>query len=173
MRSARLILVAALFTFAACADAASSTSRDEQDVAQTRWEMVLTCEGGAVVVDVDAGERRDLQVVVRSSGSFPALDTTISYNQIKNPSERIYRGDSPYGIFDPVSFRHLRAVDYVRNAAGKRPGFEAIREGDTLRLRSLDLARTGCEPQSLDTSPPDDAFPEACEEASYVFHGCS
>ena len=124
-----------------------------------------------MVVDVDASERRHLQLVVRDPATFAALDA-MPYGEITNASERIYRGDSPYGIFAPGDFRHLRRYELMRDASGQVPGVEVRRDGNDLRLRALDLARPGCEPTSLHTSPPDDVYPDACEARSYVFHGC-
>jgi hypothetical protein len=80
---------------------------DSANVTTSNWQPILSCQNGAVVVDVDTNERRNLQVVVRDGSTFSVLDSTITFGQIQNPNERIYRATSPFGIFDPAQFRHL------------------------------------------------------------------
>lgn len=171
-RMLTVLLAASLGFAAACttADEGAVTGDDKNLTAS--WQKLLECENGAVVLDVDTNERRHLQLVVRNAAAFPVLDQTITYGQVKTSSERIYRGDSPYGIFQASQFRHFRTYEASSNAAGQRPGVEAILSNGDLRLRGLDLARSGCQPYSLHTSPPDDAYPAECEATNYVFHGC-
>jgi hypothetical protein len=156
----------------ACGGSSEPVNGDSANVTTSNWQQILSCSNGTVVVDVDTNERRNLQVVVRDASSFSVLDSSITFNQIKNPTERIYRGTSPFGIFDPTQFHHLRANDVVADAAGHLPGVEAILENGELRLRQLDLSRPGCEPTSLHSSPPDDFFPPDCEAANFIFHSC-
>ena len=142
----------------------SGSTGDDQDLIS--WQKVLDCEGA--VVDVDSSERRSLQIVVRDPKAFGAMDA-MPYGEVKRPNERIYRGDSPTGIFSPDQFKHFRRYEVVRDASGRRPGIDVIRDGSNLKFRSLDLARSGCEPYSSGT---DDVYPAECEVASYVFHSC-
>lgn len=156
----------------ACGPSAEPLSESVQNATGTGgvWENVLDC--GGAVIDVDSGERRNLQLVVRDAAAFPVLDRTITYHQIDTGTERIYRGQSPYGVWNVSQFRHFRAYETVRNSAGMMPGIEVIREGAGVRVRQLDLGKTGCQPYSLDVSPPDDAYPAECEVANYVFPQC-
>ena len=174
----RTFLLCTAFTLmvAACggssSDSGAPATGDDMNVTGTTWQKMLSCEGDKVVVDVDTGERRHLQVVVRDPAAFAVLDATITYSEIKNPTERIYRGDSPFGVFSSGDLRHFRTYD-VAGGPGGRPGIDALVKNGDLHLRQLDLSKPGCEPYSLHTSPPDDAYPDACEAANYVFHGCT
>jgi len=174
-RFARLLPVslAVVATLVACGGSSDdAVTGDESNFTADSYAKILECENGSVLVDVDRNERRHLQLVVRDARAFGVLDQTLTYGQIKNPTERIYRGNSPYGIFDSSQFRHFRTYEVTSNASGQRPGVEAILQNGELRLRGLDLARRGCQPYSLRTDPPDDAYPGECEATNYVFRGC-
>jgi hypothetical protein len=160
-----------LACIAACGSETAASTGPEADVTGSSWQKILDCDDGAAVVDVDTNERTHLQLVVRDPNAFATFDA-MPYGEIKNARERIYRGQSPYGIFDTSAFRHLRAYEVAYDANHHLPGFEAIRDGAGLRFRSLDLSLSGCEPMSIASSPPDDAYPAACEVANYVFHAC-
>lgn len=169
MRSLLLPLVALAFVLPACGGAGADDGADpatEQDLSGS-WQKVLECDGATV--DVDPNDRAEMQVVIRGASNLTWFDANAKYGQTKNAKERIYRGRSPWGVFAPGDFKHLRKFEVVRNAAGETPGLDVIRDGDDLDFRVLDLAKKGCQPFS---SGRDDVYPAECEKIDFVFHGC-
>ena len=74
----RLILSALVVAFAACTDSVDELEVDEATTAKadglTTWLKVYDCDGAAVL-DVDSGERRNLQFVIRDPGIVEYLNT--------------------------------------------------------------------------------------------------
>lgn len=130
-----------------------------------RWEQMLQCQDGAVVIDVNTSDRRNLQVVVRDESLFPYFDAKLGYHQIKNANERIYRGQTVAGVFSSNDFVNVYAYE-VTTVDGKRPGFEARKYEDRLVFRALDFEKTQCGGRIIgnDYSP--------CEVANYTFRHC-
>jgi hypothetical protein len=159
-----IVFVSAL---TACGNQGDQRSSGQDDnFTNASWQSILTCDGA--VVDVDASARTHLQLVIRETTAFPWFDNQ-SYGEIKNSNERIYYGDSPFGIFNPSDFRHLRKFEVIANASGHTPGFDIIRDGGGLKFRALDLSRPACEPFG---SGRDDVYPAECEVANFVFNNC-
>lgn len=129
------------------------------------WQRIFTCQGDAVHVDVDTGDRRQLQVVLSDSTLFGYFDSTLAYGQIVNATERIYRGQTDRGVFGASDFVNLFEYD-VAGTAGSRLGFEARRYDNTFVFRELDFVKTRCggELRGNDYT--------SCEVANYVFHDC-
>jgi hypothetical protein len=100
---------------------------------------VFKCRDG--VVDIDLGERRDFQLVVRNSDLFGELDK-FPFQQIKNDKERIYRGRTidGQGVFDSRAFKAFFANDVVGSASGI-PGYVVRADVDagTVRFIAVDL----------------------------------
>jgi hypothetical protein len=95
----------------------------------------------STAADIDLGERRDFQLVVRNRDLFGDLDR-FPFRQLKNDSERIYRGQAidGRGVFDSRAFTGFFANDVVGGPTGL-PGYVVranVDEG-TVRFIAVDL----------------------------------
>ena len=150
MKTKLVALALATFSLAvtACGSEAASSSAASSDVtsAKENWQKVLQCDGA--VVDVDLNERRNFQIVVRDSGKFAQLDA-LPFGEVKNASERIYRGRAidGKGVFASESFNGFFANEVNSHADGTRPGY-VVRSanaggGTTVQFAAVNLATCG------------------------------
>jgi hypothetical protein len=82
------------------------------------WNKVLTCDGGAAALDVDTGERRNLQFVIRDQRivGFFANQVRVSTRGIIAPSgEIILHGRQNNGVWSGSDFRTMDG--WVDNAS--------------------------------------------------------
>ncbi len=99
----------ALPLVAGCAaEEGATVGEDSPEVVS--WNKVLTCDNGAAVLDVDGGERRNLQFVIRDQriiGYF-ANEVRVSTRGIVDRSgEIILRGRQNQGVFGAGDFRAM------------------------------------------------------------------
>jgi len=74
------------------------------------WSTVLTCDNGAAVLDVDAGERRNLQFVIRDQrivGYFASEVRVSTRGIVERSGEIILRGRQDSGVWNSSDFRSL------------------------------------------------------------------
>lgn len=121
-----LAFVASLSIFVASADAASW--------AAPSWQKILTCDNGAVVVDVNTNERRQLQAVIHDVNILRYLYSAGAINLSYGAQEAIIQGWTGNGVFDPGSFSDFKA----------RPGYpydgysiDVRREGQGMKVTFL------------------------------------
>lgn len=86
MKHSLVFLFSAVAFVTGCtAPAAEDEALSESSVAaytSGAWQKLLTCNGGAAVLDVDTGERRNVQLVIRDR-------KVVDYLQSKSPSPMI------------------------------------------------------------------------------------
>jgi hypothetical protein len=84
LRLLALALAASSIAFAGCAATSADEGEDaessEANLGSVAWTPLLTCDGGAAVIDVNKNERRDFQLVVRDrnivrhfASAFPGM----------------------------------------------------------------------------------------------------
>jgi hypothetical protein len=103
------LFVAACASLVGCAGASQESSGDESSASALTgsWQQTLSCNGGAAVLDVDSGERRNLQFVIRDRAAIGYLATNVrvSTRGILAPSgEIILQGWQNEGVWDPSGF---------------------------------------------------------------------
>lgn len=137
---ARLLLsVAALSATAGCSvpteDAGPGVDTSEAAYSSGTYQKLVTCNGGAAVLDVDTGERRQLQFVIRDANAINYLTGQIGMQlgplNRGNGRELIVRGWSKNGAFSAGDFHALSSpistvgnVYVYREGSGIRVKFE-------------------------------------------------
>ena len=75
------------------------------------FEKILECDGGAAVVDVDARERRNLQLVIRDTGIIEYLNDVGAIRANFGDEEAIIRGFSQTGgVFSADQFQSFEQL---------------------------------------------------------------
>ena len=128
------------------------------------WLPVLSCDGGAAVLDVRADERRELQLVIRDSAvlthfapfeffTFGQREFIVS-NFLRDPL-RLELSDPTgpklvdaqlTGVFEPSDFRF-----FIGNARVSRPNstyagrfYSVFRQGEGVRVELKEIKLNGC-----------------------------
>lgn len=94
------------------------------------WQKILDCDNGAAVIDADAGERRNLQFVIRDRGIIGYLNSKVRVSTsgiIVASGEIITNGWQDRGVFQPADFQGFK---------GRLPGVttDVHREGDRVKF---------------------------------------
>jgi hypothetical protein len=104
-----LLSSSALWASLSVGCAAPAETADSTEAALGTWETTLTCNGGAAVLDVDPGERRQLQFVIRDPNAINYLTGAVGlqYGPLNrgNGRELIVAGWSDQGVFSPSNFQ--------------------------------------------------------------------
>jgi hypothetical protein len=97
------LLLAACSAPTAPEDEAASS---EEAYSSSQWTKLLTCNGGAAVLDVDKNERRNVQLVIRDRAAVdylqsksPSNITNARHEIIITPNEQL-----KHGLFSPSDF---------------------------------------------------------------------
>jgi hypothetical protein len=136
----------AVLVVAGCAAPTSSEGDDgssdtsEAAATSTTWIKVADCEGGAVV-DVNAGERRDLQLVVRNREAASYIlahgSDYMRGMQLNAKGELIMRGSTDRGVFYPQDLRSFRGYGNQQ-----WPIYEIIKSSGGVKVSLLGNDRT-------------------------------
>jgi hypothetical protein len=129
--------VVSLATMAGCAaptsDAEPSTDTSEAAYSSGTWQRLVTCNGGAAVLDVDTGERRQLQLDIRDANAVNYLTGQIGMQlgplNRGNGRELIVGGWSNNGAFSRGDFHAFSAPMATVGAA------YVYREGKGIRVK--------------------------------------
>lgn len=110
------------------------------------WMPILTCDNGAATVDIDLGERRNTQLVIRNSQiishfNSARVDLTGTswfvwdghlHNLTNNGNETVVPGEMNQGVFQPNQFRGFTSpVSY----GGRQ--FRVYRVGSGLKIEAF------------------------------------
>jgi hypothetical protein len=142
MNCLRASLFLSLITFVGCSSAdpaVEESSLTESALASKRWEPVVRCEDGTVV-DVNADERRELQLVVRNPRAIEALQHGIEcqWDPAKCPTnargEIVFRGQVDRGVFAPQDFDKFLGWAVPASPDWLVAGL-VDREGDTVKVQ--------------------------------------
>jgi hypothetical protein len=109
MKFVGCLAFAACASLVGCAGASQDATEGETSASELvgTWQQTLTCDGGAAVLDVDNGERRNLQFVIRDRAAIGYLATNVrvSTRGIIAPSgEIILQGRQGDGVWDAAGF---------------------------------------------------------------------
>jgi hypothetical protein len=101
---ASLALVAGCTAPAAEDDAAAETS--EAAYSSGVWQKLMTCNGGAAVLDVDTGDRRNVELVIRDRNVVDYLQSKAPNQMVNAKHEIVIRSGEPmmHGLFSPRDF---------------------------------------------------------------------
>lgn len=137
-----LIYVFAAMVFASCGKTSSQSGVKRQP--NGGWEKILTCDEGAVTVDINTIDRPELQVVIRNQAIIKYLSQDIEWafnhssawrllkagqpSPAKDADEMILDGRIPQVIFQPNQFQKVDA--YINNSML----FSAYRQGNGLSV---------------------------------------
>ncbi len=108
----RIFVFASLFTFA-CGSPPSGDPSASTDSAYSsgQFQKMLTCNGGAAVLDADTGERRQVQFVIRDPNAINWLTGQVGMQlgplNRGNGRELIVSGRSDNGLFSPGDFHSM------------------------------------------------------------------
>ncbi|MCX6117435.1 MAG: hypothetical protein NT027_07835, partial [Proteobacteria bacterium] len=140
------------------------------------WSQIVSCNGGDAIVDVDLGERRNFQLVLKNKFAFAEFDQTgWTHAQIKNDNERIYRGRAidGKGVFNGHDFVGFFAND-VGGGSGTTFGWKVKLEVGTsdhsapwkkLKFTAVDLKKCGGQLRGND-------FPKECSIGEHEWNTC-
>lgn len=150
------------------------------------WESVLTCENGAVTVDVNRDERRNLQIVFRGEDMLLRLKNANMIHPNFGDREFVMRGTHAElhqvtatetepsflgGVFYPWDFRKMY-IDMGQNAADS-----VERSGTSLSLKKFGIASgyscDGYYDGDLTCHGSSLFHKTYMYQGEYVFHGCS
>ena len=162
--SKSISLLAVLLT-GACAAKKNDAGSASLASASENWKRVFECQD-QIHIDYDLNERRHLQVVVTDKSTFGLIDQNITYNQIRNDNERIYRGQGDKGVYSPSDFWTVFSYDPTTYTPTKGLGFEARRYGSNLVFRALDFIKTKCGGSLRGNDY------TRCEVWNYTFNNC-
>lgn len=112
----RIFVLLSLVTVAACGSPAeddASASSSESAYSSGAWQKMVTCNGGAAVLDADTGERRQVQLVIRDPNAINWLTGRVGMQlgplDRGNGRELVVRGWTDNGVFSPADFRSMGA----------------------------------------------------------------
>jgi len=147
------------------------------------WQKIVVCEGGAAYVDVNLGERTNLQLVIRGNevlsrmyyGGFISLNygqheyLLRGYHaELKQVTPTVTQAQSLSGIFYPHDFKKMISEDWNGNA------IEIELRGSELAFKKLSYTSgyscsdpTGCYDGGSQTFHKTYSYQRA-----YVFRGC-
>jgi hypothetical protein len=142
--------------------------------AQASWERVLTCDGGAAVLDVDNQQRTHLQLVIRDGNILGYLNNVGAVSLQYGQREAVIGGYQNDGVFGPGNFSYMNAYA----GGGSNTKVYVNRAGSGLSLRF--------EQASAGVSCPDDcndSLSSSCESrcqpwqssrpvANWLFRDC-
>ena len=94
------------------------------------WQKLLTCNGGAAVLDVDSGERRNVQLVIRDRNIVDYLQSkspdssmvNASHEIVMQASEELIHGLFKASDFGADDFWTYRYPDFLDAAVIQRDG---------------------------------------------------
>jgi hypothetical protein len=108
-------------------DATSATS--EAAYSSGTWTKVATCNGGAAVLDVDTGDRRNVQLVIRDRAAVDYLQSRSASPMVNARHEIVVQSGEPvmHGIFKASDFGaddfwSYRVPDFYNAAIVQRAG---------------------------------------------------
>ena len=148
--SAALLALVTIGLSAGCAAPAAETDpgTDTSTAAYSAgpWQKLITCNGGAAVLDVDSAERRNVQFVIRDRAVVDYLQSksdspmvNASHEIVMQASEEIVHGLFKASDFGADDFWAYRVPDFYNAAIVQRSGrgikvtiaksFEPICEG--------------------------------------------
>jgi len=93
------------------------------------WNKVLTCDGGAAVVDVNDFQRNSVQVVIRDPNVVRYIQSKYYANEFPQSSEVILSGLNARDVYNGSDFQYISLVSF-----GKMM-WEAYRENQGLKVR--------------------------------------
>jgi hypothetical protein len=105
------------------------------------WASALQCDNGAARVEVDLGERRDVQLVVED----PQIRRHLERLTVNPNYSRVIVGRTNNGIFRSSDFRgFLRQGGSPTCHSGYAPTIKVYREGRGLKITVHQEAAEGC-----------------------------
>jgi hypothetical protein len=135
----KLCSLVALGLVVGCSGTHEGTSdTTEERASGTVWEKVLTCDGGAAVLDTDTGERRHLQFVIRNQQIIGYLASQVRVSTqgiISRSGEIIIDGRQNHGVWGGGDFQYMDGrvpyvnVDVHREGGGIRVSFWVNAQG--------------------------------------------
>ncbi len=163
------------------------------------WQRLLTCDGGAAVLDVNTNERRNLQFVIRDANIISFLNSVGAVHSAFGAKEIIESGwtgslewraglgpiihGQPYGapgVFNTGDFKEM-ITEYDTYQGWFGPFVRIAREGAGIKLQYGSIEKRGC--KKLTTYCPGDGYPcqDSCEidysayveKANWVFQNCN
>lgn len=147
-----------VLTTPACAPAADGDPlATSEDSLTSDWRPLLVCNGGAAVVDVDANERRHVQLVVRDGGALRYLHDAGAVRLDFGATEAVVAGETKRvdwshelgprvdggarGVFHPDDFREMLAG----HTGGPLGRFVRVtREGSGVKVQFGQIEPRGC-----------------------------
>jgi hypothetical protein len=193
--------IASLLFLSACAAACAAPTSDASEAtssAFTPWfsnpafQPIVSCDGGAMTIEVNANERRELRVVVHDlaiarhvsqesydstyKGNHCGADATMAANPCVNQSgDLALPGATDAGVFSSAAFSWMRGSAQFFN--GERiVEFTAWRDGSGIRLERMsdskqhwdcDYSGSGwCNPPTSDPAPKE-------VYADWIFRSCT
>jgi hypothetical protein len=194
-RSASLLF--ALGWVAGCAPASDENRSDDEasftaTFAHASWQPIVSCDDGAMTVEVDTKERRQLRVVVHdlaiaryvSQGQY---ETTYQSNRCgelgsfaTNPcvaenGDLALPGVTDSGVFTPAGFAWMRGTAQYFNGY-RNVDFTAWRDGAGLRLERMSDSeqRSTCDYGGSGSCAPPENVPASKEVyADWRFRSCT
>ncbi len=104
------VAVVSLALVAGCSAAAtqdeSSPETSEAAFSYGAWQKLLVCAGGGAVLDVDNGERRNVQLVIRDRGAVDYLQSKAVSPMVNAKHEIVIQASEQlkHGLFSPGDF---------------------------------------------------------------------
>jgi hypothetical protein len=191
MRIASLLL--APFALLACAAPSSDVPSDEADFrasfGNARWTPIVSCDDGAMTVEVNTNERRELRVVVHDQGiarhvSQGQYDSTYKSNRcgggfaanpcVADNGDLALAGTTSDGVFSARAFRWLRGTAQL-NTGTRSVDFTAWRDGTGVRLEKMSDSeeRMTCDTSGSGFCSPVETVPAPKEVyADWRFRSC-
>jgi hypothetical protein len=134
-RAMRSLLLLPLLLVACAADATDEPiSSVDENLGSVSWTPLLVCDGGAAVIDVNANERRDFQLVVRDRNIARYFESAFPGMGLTNPKgEYIAKSADRYhaGAFYKSDFHQFTEPG---NAITGHPVTIVEREGAGVRV---------------------------------------
>ena len=122
-----------------CLAACGSASPSEDAETETsyhalsgQWQSMVNCNKGAAILDVDTGERRNVQFVIRDQAAVGYISGTAGskmHIDRGNGNEIVVPGWSSNGIFNAGDYRGSERTD-----TGYRTRLRAWREGQGIKV---------------------------------------
>lgn len=125
-----LVLVAGCSSPASDAEGGDSTA--EAVYSTGSWQRLLTCNGGAAVLDVDTGERRHLQLVIHDANAINYVTGAVHQQMLLdrgNGRELIAAGWSTAGVFQPSELG-----SFTEDASDYSSRVRVFREGKGVKV---------------------------------------
>jgi hypothetical protein len=147
------------------------------------WQKIVSCENGAAVIDVNADERRNLQLVLRGndllSRLYDARMVSLQYGQqelvirgwhseLRQTSPTYTRPELLNGVFAAADFRKMIQEDWNGNTV------QVEMRGNDLAIQRLHYsAGESCEDTSSGECRGGVEHKTYYFDREYVLHGCS